>query len=69
MRKYVDYKLLEQFFKKYFVDHEQSAVKYSFSTYVCYVPDDLFWLHLYNIHSLAHFAAVFLEEYSEFDNF
>ena len=27
--------------------HEQSAVKNSFSTYVCYTPDCLFWLNLY----------------------
>ena len=26
---------------------EQSADKYSFSTYVCYAPDGLFWLNLY----------------------
>ena len=34
-------------FQKYFVAHEQSAVKNSFSTYVCYAPDGLFWLNLY----------------------
>ena len=27
--------------------HEQSPVKNSFSTYVCYDPDGLFWLNLY----------------------
>ena len=27
--------------------HEQSAVENSFSTYVCYAPDGLFWLNLY----------------------
>ena len=35
------------FFHKYFVVHEQSAVEKSFSTYVCYAPDGLFWLNLY----------------------
>ena len=35
-RKDVDYKLLSEFFQKYFVVHEQSAVENSFSTYVCY---------------------------------
>ena len=29
--------------------HEQSAVKNSYSTYVCYAPDGLFWLNLYVI--------------------
>ena len=47
-RKDVDYKILEEFFQKYFFVHEQSAVKNSFSTYVCYAPDGLFWLNLYN---------------------
>ena len=32
---------------EYFVVHEQSAVKNSFSTYVCYAPEGLFWLNLY----------------------
>ena len=27
--------------------HKQSAVETSFSTYVCYAPDGLFWLNLY----------------------
>ena len=31
-----------------FVVHEQSAVKNSFSTYVCYALDSLFWLNLYH---------------------
>ena len=48
-RKDVDYKLLKDFFQKYFVVHEQSAVENSFSTYVCYAPDGLFWLNLYII--------------------
>ena len=30
-----------------FVLHEQSAVKNSLSTYVCYALDGLFWLNLY----------------------
>ena len=34
-------------FQTYFVVHEQSAVENSFSTYVCYAPDGLFWLNLY----------------------
>ena len=46
-RKDVDYKLLLEFFQKYFVVHKQSAVENSFSTYVCYAPDGLFWLNLY----------------------
>ena len=46
-RKDVDYKLLLEFLQKYFVLHEQSAVENLFSTYVCYVPDGLFWLNLY----------------------
>ena len=29
--------------------HEQSTVKYSFSTYACYAPDGLFWLNLYEV--------------------
>ena len=45
-RKDVDYKLLKEFFQKYFVVHEQSAVENSFSTQVCYGPDGLFWLNL-----------------------
>ena len=43
----MDYKLLKEFFQKYFVVHERSAVKNSFSTYVCYALDGLFWLNLY----------------------
>ena len=43
----MDYKLLYEFFQKYFVVYERSGVKNSFSTYVCYVPDGLFWLNLY----------------------
>ena len=46
-RKVVDYKLLKEFFQKHFVVHEQSAVENSFSTYVFYAPDGLFWLNLY----------------------
>ena len=30
-----------------YVVNEQSAVENSFSTYVCYAPDGLFWLNLY----------------------
>ena len=47
-RKDVDYNLLLEFFQKYFVVHEQLAAKDSFSTYVCYAPDGLFWLNLYH---------------------
>ena len=43
-RKDVDYKLLKKYSQKYFVVHEQSAVKNLFSTYVCYTPDGLFWV-------------------------
>ena len=32
--------------------HDQLAVEYSFSTYVCYAPDGLFWLNLYEEKSL-----------------
>ena len=46
-RKDVDYNLLLEFFQKYFVVHEQLAAKNSFSTFVCYAPDGLFWLNLY----------------------
>ena len=35
------------FSKKNFV-HEQSAIENSFSTYVCYDMDGLFWLNLYS---------------------
>ena len=45
-REDVDYELLQEFFQNYFVVHEQSAVENSFSTYVCYAPDGLFWLNL-----------------------
>ena len=45
-RKDVDYELLKEFFQKYFVVHEKSAVENLFSTYVCYAPDGLFWLNL-----------------------
>ena len=43
----MDFTLLQEFFQKYFVVHEQSAVRTSFSTYVCYAPDGLFWLNMY----------------------
>ena len=46
-RKDVDYKLLKGFFQRKFVVQERSAVKKSFSTYVCHAPDGLFWLNLY----------------------
>ena len=55
-RKDVNYKLLEEFFQKYFGVHEQKTVKNSFSTYVFYAPDGLFWLNLY--HSYYQFKAV-----------
>ena len=42
-----DCNLFYEFFQKCFVVHEQSAVGNSFSTYVCYAPDGLFWLNLY----------------------
>ena len=44
----MDYTLLLEFFQKYFVVYEQSAVENSYSTYVCYTPDGLFWLNLYS---------------------
>ena len=46
-RKDVDYELLKEFFQQNFAVHEQSAVENSFSTYVRYAPDGLFWLNLY----------------------
>ena len=45
----VIYKLLWEFFQKYFVLQQKWAVKNSFSTNVCYAPDDLFWLNLYHV--------------------
>ena len=42
----MDNNLSKDFFQKYFVVHEQLAVKKSFGTYVCYAPDGLFWLNL-----------------------
>ena len=45
-RKDVEYKIILEFFQKYFFLHEKSAVENSFSTYVCYDPDGLFWLNL-----------------------
>ena len=53
-RKDVNYKLLEEFFQKYFGVNEQTTVKNSFSTYVCYTPDGLFWLNLYVERFLMH---------------
>ena len=32
----------KEFYEKYFVIHEQSAIKNSFSTYLCYTLDGLF---------------------------
>ena len=49
-RKDVEYKVLSEFFQKCFVVDEQSAVENSFSTYVCYAVDGLFWLNLYRQH-------------------
>ena len=46
-RKDVDYKLRIEFFQKYLVVYERSAVKNSSSTYVCYAPDVSFWTVLY----------------------
>ena len=46
-RKDVNYKLLYEFFQKYLILHEHSATENSFSTYLCYDPDGLFWLNLY----------------------
>ena len=55
MRKDVDYKLLQQFFQKYQVIQEQSAVENSFSIYVCYAPDGFYWMNLY-----TYFSGTFL---------
>ena len=46
LRKDENYKLLLEIFQKYFALHEQSTVKNSFSTYVCYSLDGLFRLNL-----------------------
>ena len=46
-RKDVEYKLHLNFFQKCFVVWEHSAVKVSFSTYVCYALDGFHWSHLY----------------------
>ena len=40
-RKDMNYKLLDEFFQKYFNVHEQSAVEDSFTTYICYTQDGL----------------------------
>ena len=45
----VDSKVPFEFFQKYFVVNEQSAVQNSFITYVWYAPDVLFWMVLYVI--------------------
>ena len=61
----VDYKPSIRVFQKYFVVHEHSAVKNSFSTYVCYAPDGSFWLNLYVLKfmlKLKQNAAVFFVE-------
>ena len=55
-----DYKLLYKFFKNVFFLHEQSAVKKSFSTYVCYAPDGVFWLNLYNNESTLRIVSEYL---------
>ena len=56
-RKDVDYNLLEEFFQKYFVVHEQLAVNNSFRKYVCYGPDGLFWLQLYVLNNLLAYLV------------
>ena len=43
----MDYKLILKFVQKCFVVQKQSAVKVSFSTYVCYALDGFHWSHLY----------------------
>ena len=50
-RKDVDHTLQKKFIEKYFVVHEQSAIINSFSTYVFYAPDGLFWLNLYVVYT------------------
>ena len=47
--KEVDYKFIKDFIQKYFVVYEQSAVKNSLITYVCYDPDGLFLLQVYGV--------------------
>ena len=46
-RRHFPLKTAMRFFQKYFVVHKQAVVENSFSTYVCYAPDGLFWLNLY----------------------
>ena len=45
----VEYKLIQDLKKLYFMLHERSTVKSLFSTYVCFTLDGLFWLNLYVI--------------------
>ena len=40
------------FYKSFSKNIEQSAVENSISTYVCYAPDGLFWLNMYELSGL-----------------
>ena len=65
----VDYIFFISFFQKYFVVHEQSAVKNSFSTYyVCYAPDGLFLLNLYELNYVSEKKSIKYENKIYFDN-
>ena len=53
-RKDVDYQLLLDFFQKYFVVHERSAVKNSFSKYVWSKVDSSFCEAVYVTNNCSH---------------
>ena len=58
------------FFIFHFVVHEQSAVKSSFSTYVCYDPDGLFWLQLQvRIFMSIQFQSIESSEFQDLHTF
>ena len=59
-RKDVDYNLLLEIFQKYFVVHERSAVKYSFSTYVWSKVDSCFCGAVYLYWTMTHFETSLL---------
>ena len=48
----LSYQLLREFFHKYFIVRELWACKNSFSTYVCYTLDVLFWWAVYVRHEV-----------------
>ena len=52
-RKDVHYKLLSKYFQKYFVVHERSPVKYSFSPYVWSKVDSCSYNNIYSVRDRA----------------